>query len=100
MFIFIFSLLTPIGVVVGLFLTESSLIVDTIFACLSGGTFIYVACSEVIIEEFDQGKLQWLKMIFVMLGGLTVCSVFFVGHSHAGDHGHSHGAGGHAHLLI
>ena len=48
-FIGLFSVMTPLGVVAGMLLVETNLLVDTIFVCLSGGTFIYVACSEIIL---------------------------------------------------
>ena len=54
-FIGLFSVMTPLGVVAGMLLVETNLLVDTIFVCLSGGTFIYVACSEIIVAEFDKG---------------------------------------------
>lgn len=54
-FITLFAVMSPIGVVIGIFLTETNLLIDSIFVALSGGTFIYVACSEILIAEFDRG---------------------------------------------
>ena len=65
---------------------------------MSGGTFVYVACSEILVEEFDRGKRQFLQMIFVLIGCAVVSAVWFIGHSHAHGHGHDHGGHGHAHL--
>ena len=92
--------MTPAGVIAGMLLVDTNLLVDTIFQCLSGGTFVYVACSEIIVAEFDKGGLQWLKMIFVVLGGAIITVLWFIG-GHAHDHGHGdHGHEGHGHLLI
>ena len=49
----IFSLATPIGVFIGIMLEDSSEIVEIIFMSLASGTFTYIACSEVIVEEFS-----------------------------------------------
>ena len=96
-FIGIFSVMTPIGAIVGMSLAETNLLVDTIFVCLSGGTFIYVACSEIIVAEFDRGGLQWLKMLLVVAGGAVITLLWFMGGSH--DHGHGgDGHEGHDHL--
>ena len=50
-------------------IAESNALVDVTFLGLSGGTFIYVACSEIITAEFDKGHYQWAKMLLVLLGG-------------------------------
>ena len=57
---------------------------------LSGGTFIYVACSEIIVNEFDKGKHQAFKALFVLLGGTIItCLWFFGGHNHEGHEVHA-----------
>ena len=92
--VFLFSLIAPGGVIIGLILSETNLLLDTILVCISGGTFVYVACSEIIIGEFDKGKHQWFKMLCVIAGcAVITCLWFFHGHSHAPGEGH-----GHAHL--
>ena len=97
LFVGLFSVSTPIGVVIGMLAAETNLLIDTIFVCLSGGTFIYIACSEMIVAEFDRGKYQCWKMVLVILGALTITAVWFFGGEH--DHGHGdHGGHGHAHL--
>jgi len=49
----LFAIFTPIGILLGMWLNTSSAITELIFNCLAGGTFLYIACSEVIIEEFS-----------------------------------------------
>lgn len=46
----IFSVTAPIGIIIGINIFKTSLVVDTIFLSISGGTFVYVACTEVIVE--------------------------------------------------
>ena len=45
----VFSIITPIGVVIGLFVTGTNQLLEVFFHATSGGTFIYVACSEIIV---------------------------------------------------
>ena len=93
-FVILFAITTPIGILIGMAVTESNKLVDTIFMSTSGGTFIYVACSEIVINEFDKGGLQWLKMLLFFIGGLLITVMWFFGHHHhhggEGDHGHHH----------
>lgn len=55
LFLGIFSLIAPLGIIIGMQIAESNKLVDVIFMSISGGTFIYVACSEIIVAEFDRG---------------------------------------------
>jgi len=63
-------------------------LLDVVFLALSGGTFLYVACSEIIVHEFDRGSMRLLKMFLVVLGGVLIGALWFLGgHSHA-EEGH------------
>ena len=52
LFLGVYSIIAPIGIIIGMAITESNKLVDTTFMSISGGTFIYVACSEIIANEF------------------------------------------------
>ena len=39
-----------------------------IFNCLAAGTFLYIACSEVIVEEFSIPNFRCLKLFFYLVG--------------------------------
>ena len=97
-FLGIFALTTPIGILIGMAISESNAVIDVIFLGLSGGTFIYVACSEIITAEFDKGSYQWAKMLLVLLGGTIIAILWFFGehHHHGGEDGHE----GHDHRLL
>jgi zinc transporter 1/2/3 len=79
----VFGIISPLGVVIGWVLSESNYeIIQGIFLALSTGTFLYVACTEVIVEEFSVGGYRVIKFILYMLaaffiGGLTVAEHFF-----------------------
>jgi zinc transporter 1/2/3 len=49
----IFSLATPFGVTVGIIVAqELSDTYEIVFASIAAGSFVYISCSEVIVEEF------------------------------------------------
>ena len=71
-FILLFSFATPLGTLMGILLNDAPAIVNIIFTSLAGGSFIYVACSELIVEEFSLPGNRWLKLLFFMLGALFI----------------------------
>lgn len=71
----IFSMATPCGVGIGMLLSGSSPLIDIIFSSLAAGTFTYIACSEVIVEEFSTPEFKWVKMAMFVLGA-TVITLF------------------------
>ena len=100
LFLGIFALTNPIGIIIGMQIAESNALIDVTFLGLSGGTFIYVACSEIITAEFDKGHYQWAKMLLVLLGGFIIAILWLFGeHHHHGEGGHE-GHDDHGHRLI
>jgi len=72
--IVIFSTFSPVGIVIGMLSTGNKL-VEAIFLAISSGTFIYVACSEVIVEEFAMSRYKYQKFIVYMIGGVLIGSL-------------------------
>jgi zinc transporter 1/2/3 len=70
--IIIFAIFTPIGIGLGLILSGSSKLVEGIILAISTGTFIYVAASEVIVEEFAVTKYKFSKFFLYLIGGIFV----------------------------
>ena len=70
--IVIFSLFTPIGIIIGLLFAEAGNLIQGILLSISGGTFLYVSASEVIVEEFSVTKYKYRKYLFYLLGGILV----------------------------
>ena len=68
----IFAAFTPIGIGLGIILSETSKIVEGIVLAISTGTFIYVAASEVIVEEFAITKYRYSKFMSYLIGGIFV----------------------------
>jgi len=56
----IFAVATPIGIMIGMALQHSSSMVEVVFNSFAGGTFLYIAASEVIVEEFSlPDRYKW-----------------------------------------
>ena len=64
----VFSLCTPFGVILGMLLQDDNDLVEIVFSSIAAGTFLYIACSEVIIEEFSDGIAKWWKWLTFLLG--------------------------------
>lgn len=79
MLLFCFALATPIGIAIGLLLQDTNNMVEIVFSSFAGGTFIYIAASEVIVEEFSiPGRKKWLQMIMFLLGATLITCMWFL----------------------
>lgn len=83
----IFSIFTPVGITLGLILSNlGSDVLEGIVLAMSSGTFIYVAASEVIVEEFAVTKYKFQKFFAYLLGGILVAGLSLIeklgGHEH------------------
>lgn len=47
--LFVFSMATPIGIIIGILASSAGVIVDVIFSSLAAGTFVYIGCTEIIV---------------------------------------------------
>ena len=82
------------GVLLGMLVSSSNKVVDSVFFSLSAGMLTYIACSEIIVHEFAKPELQPLKFILVGIGMIGVSGLAMVETHDHGD-GHSHGSHGH-----
>lgn len=73
--ILIFASATPIGIIIGMVVMESQPLVNIIFQGLAGGTFLYIAASEVVVEEFSIPKNKWIKFIGFVIGAVIIIFV-------------------------
>lgn len=76
--LFLFAIFTPIGVLVGWAADNDSPLTECIFNCFAAGTFIYIACSEVIIEEFSIPRNKWIKFLVYIIGVALIASLKFI----------------------
>ena len=93
--ILIFAFITPVGIAFGMALTSiSSDVVAGIFLSISVGTFIYIACSEVIVDEFSNPENKYFKFLSFLLGAAIVIALTLIevyteaGHGHHHEHDH------------
>lgn len=71
--IFTFSSSTPIGIIVGMSIAdEGDALLNGIFLSMAGGTFIYIATTEILSKEFDEIGDEKLKYFFLCLGSATL----------------------------
>lgn len=68
----IFSLATPLGVTIGIIVSNSPGMVEIVFTSLAAGTFLYIGASEVITEEFSLPGNRWLKLFAYCLGAAFI----------------------------
>ena len=71
-FLSIFASATPLGTVIGILLSGMSDIINIVFMSIAGGSFIYVSCSELIVEEFSLPGNRWLKLLAFLMGAALI----------------------------
>ncbi|CDW86129.1 zip zinc transporter family protein [Stylonychia lemnae] len=77
--IILFGLATPIGIGIGMLIKSTSSLVEVLFNSFAAGTFIYIAASEVIVEEFSiLGHNKWIKMLFFVIGAVIITCMWLL----------------------
>ena len=76
--IFVFALATPLGVVLGMIFANAGEIYSIVFSSLAAGTFIYIACTEVIVEQFSTPGNRWLKLFVFLIGCTIITCLWFI----------------------
>lgn len=76
-FIILFSMFCPFGIVLGYFFGET-VFMKGLFLAISAGTFIYISCSVVIVEEFAITRHRYSKYSVFFLGGLLASGISIV----------------------
>jgi zinc transporter 1/2/3 len=73
----IFSIFSPIGIIIGMILLDSAF-VEGILLAISAGTFLYISASEVIVEEFSITKYKYEKFILFLSGSLFAFALLYI----------------------
>jgi len=93
LYILILSLITPIGTMIGLAINSADIptILVGAFTSLTIGSFMYIATTEIIADEFHAHNMttfdRW-KLFGSFLVGLAIIAVLQVVVSEGHDHGH------------
>ena len=75
----IFGFIGPVGIAFGLILrATASDIVEGIFLSISVGTFLYIACTEVLVEEFEHSDYKYFKFCAFIVGGLFTAGLSLI----------------------
>jgi zinc transporter 1/2/3 len=75
----IFALIGPVGIAFGMILKATANdIVEAIFLAISVGTFLYIACSEVLVEEFEHPENKYIKFCAFMIGGIFTAGLSLI----------------------
>lgn len=73
-----FSISTPIGMTIGILVSDSPSLVSIVLLSISSGTFIYVSCTEILQHEFERGLNKLGQFISVCLGGAMIIGLWFL----------------------
>ena len=76
--VLVFSLATPLGVLIGMAVANAGDIYEVIFNSIAAGTFVYIACSEVIVEEFSIPGNRFWKLFAYILGATIITVLWFL----------------------
>ncbi|KAG9487207.1 hypothetical protein GDO78_007201 [Eleutherodactylus coqui] len=80
-YIVIFSLMSPIGITIGIVVTlkKSSVVslVQAILEGISSGTFVYVTFLEILPSELNSGTKPLLRLFFIVIG-FTIMAVIAI----------------------
>ena len=76
--IIIFTSFGPLGIIIGMIFSDAGNLMKGVMLSISGGTFIYVAASEVIVEEFSLSKKTNIKFLWFLIGGLLTFVLTFI----------------------
>lgn len=75
----LFATFTPLGVFLGWIIAEGEHpLLEIIFSSLAAGTFLYIACSEIIVEEFSSGGRKFMKLCIYLVGIGIITSLLFL----------------------
>lgn len=68
--------ITPVGILIGYLLSNLNDFVVGVALAISAGTFLYISCAEIIVEEFSISRHKFLKFVFYAFG---IFFIIFVG---------------------
>lgn len=74
----LFAIFTPLGVILGMILGGGNEMVEIVCSSLAAGSFLYISCSEVIVEEFSISSNRFVKLFFFIIGIGIITSLLFL----------------------
>ncbi len=75
---FVFALATPLGVALGMIVANAGDVWEVIFNSIAAGSFLYIACTEVIVEEFSIPGNRYWKLLAFLIGAAIITCLWFL----------------------
>ena len=76
--VFIFACATPLGVLIGMAVANAGDVYEVIFNSIAAGSFVYIACTEVIVEEFSIPGNRYWKLLAFLFGATIITLLWFL----------------------
>lgn len=78
--ILLFTLMTPLGIIIGSFFSSiesnnTNILFEALFDALAAGTFIYIAVLDIINEVFEEADKKGLKFSVLILGFFLMAAI-------------------------
>lgn len=74
----LFASFTPFGVTLGWLLELKGENTANLVSAFAAGTFVYIACTEIISEEFSKPDNKKMKLTFFLMGVALIASLFWL----------------------
>ena len=75
----IFGFIGPVGIAFGMILKATADdVVEGLFLAISVGTFLYIACTEVLVEEFEHSDYKYFKFCAFIIGGIFTAGLSLI----------------------
>ncbi|KAJ8340305.1 hypothetical protein SKAU_G00349380 [Synaphobranchus kaupii] len=78
----IFSVMSPLGIAVGISVMEAQLesgtVIQAVLEGLAAGTFVYITFMEILPHELNSPERPLLKVLFILLGFSVMAGLTFV----------------------
>ena len=74
----LFACATPLGVALGMAVANAGDIYEVIFSSIAAGSFVYIAASEVIPEEFSIPGNRYWKLLAFLFGATIITCLWFL----------------------
>lgn len=76
--VLLFAIATPLGVGIGMAVANAGDIYEVIFSSIAAGSFVYIACSEVVVEEFSIPGNRYWKLLAFLFGATIITLLWFL----------------------
>ena len=76
---FALSFIESTGIAIGIGLSDIPEEIGALILALAGGTFVYIACTEILVHEFGDNAHRYWKFLFFIAGSALITCLWFFG---------------------